>query len=64
LRRIRRSSADPFDEKWFLIIPNGPASMPQQSTDTGVGSTCPVRGGGTDISAWARPRRETVLAGG
>ena len=27
--------------------------MPQQSTDAGVGSTCPVRGGGTDISARA-----------
>jgi hypothetical protein len=36
----------------------------QQSTDAGVGSTCPVRGGGTDISAWARLRREAVLADG
>jgi hypothetical protein len=26
----------------------------------GVGSTCPVRGGGTDISGWARLRREAV----
>jgi hypothetical protein len=34
--------------------------MPQQSTDAGIGSTCPVRGGGTDISAWARLRREAV----
>jgi hypothetical protein len=32
----------------------------QQSTDAGVGSTCPVRGGGTGISAWARLRREAV----
>jgi hypothetical protein len=36
----------------------------QAGAFAGVGSTCPVRGGGTDISAWARLRREAVLADG